>query len=245
MATVSKRPQAVTPDTCASCGAAREANFCGRCGQGATPRITFRSLFRDTARTVAGLDAPWLRTLRDLAKNAGRTVRAYADGVRNRYAHPIAYALGCITAYVLGKQMLVPAGSLSRMLDPVFWFGAFWPYVSFVLLIPAAALLRVLFREVRRTTAEYYVLALYLAAQVSLMELVLVVLARFDLSPDAVVYLVRAIEVLYATGAIVHFTGERRWHGWLRALAGVAGATFLFLAPFWILIALAVRSFSS
>jgi hypothetical protein len=236
-----RQPQAQV-QACAACGAERTTEYCGRCGQGPTPRITFQNLFRDSARAVAGLDAPWLRTLRGLATNAGRTVREYVDGVRNRYAHPVGYALATITTYVLSKQLLVPQGSLARLLDPVLWFGAFWPYVSFALLIPAALLLRALFRRVPRTAAEYYVLTLYLAGQVALLETVLVVLARFELSPAALVYAVRALAVLYATGAIVHFTGESRWHGWLRALAGVAGTVVLFVAPFYVVMALILRS---
>ena len=192
-------------------------------------RITFRSLLRDGVAAAVGVNSRWLRTLRALVVNGGGMARDYVAGARDRYSHPIAYALASVTAYAVTRQFLEGDGFFAG-LDPVIRYGAVVPYIAIPLLIPAALVLNALFRRQRLGAAESYVMVLYASAQIALMETGLT-LALYAGAPGWVAWLVRAVEALYGLAAVVQFTGERRWHGWLRAALVVATAVASVYGP--------------
>lgn len=208
----------------------------------AAQRITFRSLGTELVRAVSGVESRWLGTVGGLLRNAGATVRDYVEGMRSPYAHPIGYALACISAYVLARQWLLPEGSLAALFDPVLLLGALWPYCAFLLLVPAAWLMRSLYRRVGVNAAECYVLMLYVAGQLALTETAWTIANALLPLPDGLVWAVRGLQALYAAGAVVQFTGVRTWTGWLRAVATVAGTTSIFYGAMYAFIAYAVRS---
>lgn len=204
-----------------------------------SPRsITFRSLLRDGIAAAVGVNSRWMRTLRALVVDAGGMARDYIAGARERYSHPMAYALASVTAYVVTRQFL-EAGSFFSSFDLVIRLGAIAPYVAIPLLIPTALVLNALFRRQRLGAAESYVMVLYTGAQIALMETALT-LALYAGAPGWVAWVVRAAELLYGVGAVVQFTGEKRWHGWLRAglvvataFASVYGPMVLFAWYIW------------
>ncbi|HSK20310.1 MAG TPA: DUF3667 domain-containing protein [Longimicrobiales bacterium] len=192
-------------------------------------RITFESLLRDGVAAALGVNSRWLRTLRALVVNAGGMARDYVAGARERYSHPMAYALASVTAYAVIRQFL-ERDSFFAGLDPVIRLGAAAPYVAIPLLIPTALVLNALFRRQRLGAAESYVMVLYASAQIALMETGLT-LALYAGAPGWIAWGVRAVEALYGVAAVVQFTGERRWHGWLRAALVAATAVASVYGP--------------
>ena len=200
---------------------------------GERTRITFGSLLRDGVSAAVGVNSRWLRTLRVLVVNAGGLARDYVAGARERYSHPMAYALASVTAYAVTRQFL-ERDSFFAGLDPVISLGAAAPYVALPLLIPAALVLNAVFRRQRLGAAESYVMVLYTSAQIALMETALT-LALYAGAPGWIAWVVRGVEALYGVAAVVQFTGERRWHGWLRAGLVVAAAVASVYGPMLLL----------
>lgn len=201
-------------------------------------RITFESLLRDGIAAAVGVNSRWLRTLRALIVNAGGMARDYVAGAHERYSHPMAYALASVTAYAVTHQFLEGDGFFAGF-DPVVRLGAAAPYVAIPLLVPTALVLNALFRRQRLGAAESYVMVLYASAQIALMETGLILVLHAGV-PDWTAWVVRAAEALYGIVAVVQFTGERRWHGWLRAalvaataVASVYGPMLLFVWYAW------------
>ncbi|HSJ31659.1 MAG TPA: hypothetical protein VK933_09500, partial [Longimicrobiales bacterium] len=75
-----------------------------------------------------------------------------------------------------------------------------------------------------------YVMVLYASALIALMETALT-LALYAGAPGWIAWVVRGVEALYGVAAVVQFTGERRWHGWLRAGLVVAAAVASVYGP--------------
>lgn len=206
---------------------------------GERARITFGSLLRDGVAAAVGVNSRWLRTLRALVVNGGGMARDYIAGARERYSHPMAYALASVTAYVVTRQFLATGGFFDGF-DPILRLGALAPYVAIPLLIPTALVLNALFRRQRLGAAESYVMILYASAQIALMETGLT-LALHAGAPDWTAWLVRAVEALYGVAAVVQFTGERRWHGWVRAALVVATAVATIYGPMLLFVRYAWR----
>lgn len=205
---------------------------------GARKNITFASLLRDGVAAAVGVNSRWLRTLRALVVNAGGMARDYVAGAHERYSHPMAYALASVTAYAVVHQFLEGDGFFAGF-DPVVRLGAAAPYVAIPVLVPTALVLNALFRRQGLGAAESYVMVLYVSAQIALMETGLT-LALYAGAPDWTAWIVRAAEALYGVAAVVQFTDERRWHGWLRAslvvataVASVYGPMLLFVWYAW------------
>lgn len=198
----------------------------------AARRLTFGSLLRSGVAAALGVNSRWLRTARDLLVRAGSTAAEYAGGLRDRYSNPIAYALACITVYVLVRDFTTPAGSLLAAFDPVVALSAWWAYVSIPLLAPAAFVLRLLFRRAEVSAAESYVLVLYVGAQIALVETAWT-LVHYAGAPAWLAWGIRGLEAVYATAAVVQFTGERRWHGWVRAALVLGSALAAFGGVIW------------
>jgi hypothetical protein len=193
--------------------------------------LTFRSLLRGGVDAVLGVNSRWLRTTRDLFVNAGRTAAEYVREARD-YSHPVAYALACITVYVVAREFTTPPDSFVSMFDPVIALSAWWAYLSVPLLAPAAFVLRRLFRRRESSAAESYVLVLYVAAQIALMEAAWTLLLHAGV-PGEAGWAVRLLEGLYAMTAVVQFTGERRWHGWVRSALVLGSALAVFAGAMW------------
>jgi hypothetical protein len=231
-----------TAEQCELCGGLVADDRCVECGRQATRRLTFASLLRDGVSSALGVNSRWLRTVRQLLSNAGATAAEYAAGARERYSHPIAFALASITAYVVARQ-LTAEDSFFAWLDPVLLLGAAWSYLAIPLLIPAAFAMRALFRSRQVRAAEAYVLILYVTAQLALVETAWTGVLYLG-APEWLTYGLRVLEALYATAAVVQFTGERRWHGWLRSLLVVAAGVGTFMGVLYAMVWYVISMFS-
>ena len=111
------RPALTTPDAadhpapgrggeCLQCGAERVGPYCHACGQHESigERLTFRSLWHDFRVRRLNLDRGLGRTLIDVVLRPGEVARAFVEGRRQTYTHPITllFVLYAVYAVVFG-----------------------------------------------------------------------------------------------------------------------------------------------
>lgn len=77
--------------------------FCAACGQStATPeRVTFRGLWTDFRVNKLGLDRGFFVTVRDVLIRPGVVARAFVEGRRRTYVHPISLLFVAYGLYVV------------------------------------------------------------------------------------------------------------------------------------------------
>lgn len=101
---------------CRNCTAQFEGNYCPQCGQRPNEgRIVLKESLREAVEHYFDLDAPLLRTVRDLILRPGTMIRDYIRGRRKRYSHPIRYFLMITAIYLILKSL--------TGFDPVETFG--------------------------------------------------------------------------------------------------------------------------
>lgn|GEM_PF-4790129 len=158
--------------TCRRCGVELGGPYCSQCGQKEVQRLTVRGTLTEVVRHLTSLDSVLLRTLVDLTRRPGRVVRRYVAGDRTGYFSPAKYAFLAATAYAFVIHFfdvdVRPTGFRDtdpRAVGAMRLVISLVSYLLFVYLLPAAAVLRRLFRRSRMTLAESYVALLYFAGQ--------------------------------------------------------------------------------
>lgn len=176
---------------CLNCGSLRLGDFCQACGQsGAVQRpVTFRALWTDFRRRQLNLDRGLLLTLVDVLVHPGRVARAFVEGQRQRYAHPISLLFLVYGVYVLAFKVF--DAQLQHMLEAQFavrpnadtpemqaavrimmpamrFLSTYGAYFSVLFIFPFALALRRLSKDRSRTLAEYVVFGLTIDAATTL-----------------------------------------------------------------------------
>lgn len=200
---------------CVRCGALVTGQYCSGCGEPAPGRLTVRGILRDFSRKVARIDFNLPRTLLDLARKPGQMLSGYLSGLRSRYTNPIAYLFLSSTAFIVVNSWLNRNSDLARIFDPFEMLSTFWPYAIFALIVPGAALHRFLFRKRNINFAESYTTALYLVAQIIVLETALLPLGWR--TQTAIVRIPLALaEAAYVAWAVSRLHDEPGPSGWLR-----------------------------
>ena len=240
---------------CLNCGAPLAGAFCARCGQrAATPaRVTLGGLWTDFRVAQLGLDRGLVVTLRDVVVRPGVVARAFVEGRRRTYVHPVAflflaYGLYALTFAAVEAPMLAAikasfqeqaaSTSMTPTQRDAFVAGgisatrfsvAYGPYLSVLSVLPFAGLLRAFLPRGGRTVAECAVFALTTEAAVAVVS---GVVTNPLVAWTGEVGLSTASLGLYfvftALGAAVFF--DRRPQTAVRALAAQALALVLYLA---------------
>lgn len=79
---------------CANCGAEVSGKFCSQCGaKFARKDVTMKSLIAVIFETVTNWEQKMLRTLEVLIRDPGRVVKAFIQGDRRKYFHPVRFIL--------------------------------------------------------------------------------------------------------------------------------------------------------
>lgn len=142
--------------------------------------MTVRELVGHVIEVLFDLESAFPATVHGLWTRPGQVCRDYAEGKRKHYLNPFAYLLVAITVQVAAEFVVgrirpepKPAADLSN--DVVTW-------MLLVSLIPLAAIWVWIFRSSGFNLAENYVVGLYLAAQFTWIEVLLlpVSLLRID-----------------------------------------------------------------
>src|SRR5688572_11368460 len=86
-------PTATPPKTCPQCGASSTTRFCGDCGyrfpDGPDLSADVRSIVREGAVDVLGIDRRIVATVRDLLIRPVAMIRAHLSGNAAQYIHPL------------------------------------------------------------------------------------------------------------------------------------------------------------
>ncbi|WP_412067320.1 DUF3667 domain-containing protein [Rubrivirga sp. IMCC43871] len=181
---------------CLQCGTVLAGPFCHGCGQheSVADRLTFRSLWHDFRVRRLNLHHGLFRTVLDVMRNPGAVARAFVEGRRQTYTHPItllfvAYALYAVVYGIFEDdlQAMMRAQMESQLAatlpadggaDPAMEFATvamettvrvlftYGAYFTLFIIVPFAALLRWLLADRGRTMAECAVFGAYLEVAV-------------------------------------------------------------------------------
>jgi hypothetical protein len=173
-------PDGGAAPVCLNCSAPLKGAYCSECGQAAsTGRLRLPQLVRDFAGHMVSLDFGFLRTCLALLRRPGPFLRDYLRGRRVRYANPLSYyllavALNVASAALFGHAAVSP---VKLDLDGSFWERNFVAIqvglILTLLMLPLAAMRRVLHRRDGYSVAEHLAALLFVLAQCILIFLVL------------------------------------------------------------------------
>jgi hypothetical protein len=222
---MTKDQGSIDPDgkaSCANCGAALAGPYCARCGQARAQPLTVRGMFRQAAATLFDLDRGFFHTVRALFTRPGETCRAYVEGHRQPLTGPFKYAFIVLTIYAIALNLLAVEPDLPGIenRDEVeqklyYLLNSLLSYLIFLILIPVAAVQRLLFRASGDSLGETYAFMLYLFGTLSWFSTLFVVTGWLE-QPWGLVALV-PVNVAYAAWAMGGFYGSGRWPPVLRA----------------------------
>ncbi len=151
--------------------------YCAHCGQKRAERLTVARPLQDLAQHVFSLDSALGKTLVDLTRRPGFTIRRYIAGDRDSYLNPAKYAFLAATLYALVITVLGidvrPVQFQDQ--DPRALAGmrlvlGLVGYLIFVYMLPVAAVLRRCFRSSGFNFAESYVVLLFYAGHFMLIS---------------------------------------------------------------------------
>lgn len=171
---------------CLNCDAPLAGAFCSACGQSAAAgRLSASDWMRDTLGAFSVTEGRLARTFFDLTRRPGRTVRAYVDGARRRYAGPFRYAFTTTAFWILAlTAMREPGGgadeSSAQMRERLIaaWFEGYGAALNLALIPFLAMGVHVAFLGTRTRYVEHVAVSYYLIAHSILIRGLLVLLGR-------------------------------------------------------------------
>lgn len=213
---------------CLQCATPLLGPYCHVCGQheSVADRLTFRSLWRDFRRRRLNLDRGLFRTLLDIVLRPGAVARAFVEGRRQTYTHPITllFVVYAVYAVIYGLleepfgrmieaqvQSQLPDGEIppelelgmTVMKEAMRVFYTYGTYFSLFVVLPFGWAARWLLGDRGRTAAECSVLGAYIEASVVVPSMLL-------LTPLAILTQSQAIGSL----GLVLYLGYAAWGGW-------------------------------
>ena len=229
--------------TCPNCDTPRTGPYCAACGQdNRHDRLRLPNALGDAANVLLGVESKVWRTVIGLTTGPGKVARAYIEGRRNSYVHPMRYAfLTCAMWWAALALMFAyyypPA--VSENLTAIVRYGN---WLNLIMMPVLAIPVWLLFLGSRRSWLDNFYALLFACGQVFLWRSALAVLAPLcttGLTCDELIAIadsVGAILFMLWTLHGVH-RGRVRWL-WLRILA--VAATFIFGTEYLIVAAVAI-----
>ncbi|MCV2358488.1 DUF3667 domain-containing protein [Paucibacter sp. TC2R-5] len=183
--------QAIAGLTCRSCATPLQGPFCHACGIKA-PRLplTLPGMWQDFTERVLHVEKSLKRTVGHLCWQPQQVFKAFMQGQRLRYTHPLPFLVAIATLCVLLSHFYGDAyfdayrvkllqqvwGSLSPARSALYaqlnlWLSLSMPYWMLVFTLPSAGLLRLLFPRQGFTVAEAWAVGLYGIAMAMLLDL--------------------------------------------------------------------------
>lgn len=197
-------------------------------------RITVKGVLNEVFQKVTHLDFKVFRTIGQLCTRPGQMVRAYVQEQRERFSNPFAFAFASATLSIAVNNLV--SRGVGRFFDPLLSYRMFWPYTLFLLVVPAVALQRLLFRKRGFNFAETYTFALYTGGALVLFNTLLLPL---ELLPD-LGWWVRgpriALQAIYFAWAVTGFVGSNKLSVWARGLLSFAAYGGIAVGTLWTLV---------
>jgi hypothetical protein len=194
---------------CANCGGELTAAYCANCGQHrrGSERLQVREIVARSCEHLFDFDSAFLGTLVGLFRRPGELCREYVQGRRKRYMNPFGYFVlsGTVSLFVstvVGWFAGAPADPEEEFIaNHVLW-------IMLAMLVPLAFLWRRLFRRSGYNLAENYVFALYVLAQFSWLETIVLLPLPYFVSDLVLAIVYVALWQAYVTYAATPFYGE-------------------------------------
>lgn len=170
---------------CKNCGHVIAENFCSNCGQKKFKRIDRKYIWEEIQYTFLHTNKGFLYSVKNIAKNPGKTAREFIDGNRINHYKPIllAFVLSGISAFVsykiLGlKEMINAYYSEKHMNSPLMndylSFTQSYNAILMLSLIPIFALTtKFAFKKWGHNYYEHVIMNAYILIFYTLMNLVL------------------------------------------------------------------------
>ncbi|MEM8487473.1 MAG: ankyrin repeat domain-containing protein [Bacteroidota bacterium] len=193
------------------------------------PRLTVAYLLKEGLRKFLNMERGWVRTASQLTLNPGKMLRAYIDGDRTGYIHPLSYLV--LNGLIIFSAMKVFNLEALMTSAEAFDFGAEvkpmqirsqeetsgfafentnLTYVGLV--IPFAIFLRLFFRKTGYNLAEMAVVALYAVSHSGLVGIMLLpTLGLFDYSLLTYTAIGMLLGLSYFAYMSFSFFGRRLW----------------------------------
>jgi hypothetical protein len=209
-------------DTCANCGAPLAGEYCARCGQIRALPLSVGGMFRQAAATLFDLDRGFFHTVRALFTRPGETCRDYVDGHRQPLTGPFKYAFIVTTIYAIAINLLAIELDLPGIEERTeaeqqlfYLLNSLLGYLIFFVLIPVAAIQRLVFRASGNSLGDTYAFTLYLFGTMAWFSTLFAVTGWLE-RPWGLAALL-PVNIAYAAWAMAGFYGHVRRPPVLRA----------------------------
>ncbi|MEM1125425.1 MAG: ankyrin repeat domain-containing protein [Bacteroidota bacterium] len=212
-------PEAVSEATlrCPNCQMERTGDYCSGCGHSfRIERLTFKTLLAEFARKFLSFEQGLLRTAKEMMVDPGGVARRYIDGQRKRYVNPFTYLVfgsalnllvyrltGELDRLVLQQQGNFITGTENPYLLDLVQNGLLFVfehtlYLTLLMVLPMAWLLRRFMAKYGRTVAEMAVVPLYVLGHCALLGVVFVgASALFQFDPGVITRLNLGLHAAY------------------------------------------------
>ncbi len=236
---------------CQSCGHSVEQNYCPNCGEKAYARLKFKDLASDFFSNLLALEAPILRTMKELTIRPGHMCREYISGIRKPYYKPFQYYLVWLTVFyalffLLGDgffqdisdimyegedasemDKLASRAEIVKMMEA--FNKQFFKLFIFVQIPILVLLLKLFFRKQNYNATEFSVYALYQNGH-GLMISALLAIGLIWMSSETYLNLNMWIGHVYFMVFIYQFFEGKGWIKLLKGLLIYLIASFAFAA---------------
>ncbi len=190
--------------------------------EGSGERLTLRLIVRELFERFFSLERGWLCTFKELFTEPGPMIRRYIDGERLVYANPFAYLLvGIAINALVQKTVGFQTSTIEQVLsNPELTPGQVLViqdlqrllfknllYLSLVILIPFAILLRLFFRRSEFNLAEMVMFALYTVGHTAMFAVVVLPLGMLLSLHPAIIGM--PLTLAYFSFAALGFFGGR------------------------------------
>jgi hypothetical protein len=243
--------------TCKNCGNSFTEEYCNRCGQKVSHRITIKHIFHDVTHAFTHADKGIFNLFLQLFIRPGKVAREYIiEGKRKKYFNPFQYILilGSIAAFVavnshyMENTMAVIAkpglAYSARQLKFIHTIGTIQSkYYNFIILLqlPFVAYASFLwYRKFKINYAEHLTLQTFITAQSTFFGMIMMLAAALSGKPGVYISLTMALfNTAFQVYAYTQFFEERSFKGIMRALASAITGLLFFVLCILVIVVIA------
>ncbi|MCV2352789.1 DUF3667 domain-containing protein [Paucibacter sp. B2R-40] len=218
--------------TCHSCSTPLQGAFCHVCGiKAQCLPLTLPDMWQDFSERVLHIEKSLKRTVGHLCWQPAVVFKAFLQGQRLRYTHPLPFLVAIATLSVLlghlygepyfeayrAQLLQQVSGSLPPARSALYaqlnvWLSLSMPYWMLIFTLPTAGLMRLLFPQRGFTIAEAWAVGLYGVAMAMLLGLLLSSLGQWAQVPLAMLQTITDATLLLLTIAYyLAWLGHRPW----------------------------------
>ena len=229
---------------CKNCGQVTSKNYCAYCGQrSSVHKVTLRETIDDLVDNLFSLNAPLIRTVKNLFTNPGTLLREYLGGKRKKYYKPIPFFILTTAVYLflrwsigfeiqgefnLDKSTMnqIDPDTLTQARD--FMFQNINNFAFFFVLTMSLALYMFFYKKY--TFSEYVAVSFYLNGIYSLLATLNLLYIKF-INPK-VQYLAILVMLIYFIYAVIRFFQNKPWPVGMKSVMAfiLAYIGYIFLA---------------